>query len=262
MKVIRKPIKISAMPEENTALLTVGDIHGCYDLLVALLDIAQDIAPETPQQTKLVLLGDQIDRGPESVKVLNLLKNGVADWEIIPLLGNHEQLLLNVLAANEDSFKMRWMLWRGNGGGALLDKAGLDWSDLAPLSLTQQKNQLINAIGPAYIDFIQDFPSHYVNGDFLCVHAGIHPHKTIQENFAQERLSQDPDHWAWIRDPFLNHKGPYPDHKFIVHGHTILPGPKLQEHRIGLDTGACLTGVLSAALFFKNEMTIFQVTPD
>src|SRR6056297_3454603 len=89
------------------------DIHGCYDEFIDLID--DKINPD--KEDVIVLLGDYIDRGPDSKKVIDkiiiMMRSG---YNIIPLSGNHENLMLNTLSGNFDDY----ILWMQNGGDMTL----------------------------------------------------------------------------------------------------------------------------------------------
>lgn len=262
MEIIRKPFPVPGCPEEDVALIAIGDIHGKFGLLQKALATAEKIIPKSAKRVELVLLGDILDRGNAALEVIDQMMQGINGWDVIPILGNHEQLLLRVLAAEKDTYRMKWALWRGNGGLHTLENLQMFIPNLQDVGFEKHRKALISALGPQRVAYIDSFKSHHINGNILCVHAGIDPKLSLEENFKMGRLSQAINHWAWIRDGFLDHQGPYPDNMFVVHGHTVIPGPHLEPHRIGLDTGACLHGVMSGALFFNHEMTIFQVTQD
>ena len=99
-------------------ILAVGDIHGRADLLARVLG---EILPQTPPETRLVFLGDYIDRGPQSAQVVEaLIEFKARRPDTVFLLGNHEWMLLEALAGRLlDMFFL-------NGGEATLDSYGLD----------------------------------------------------------------------------------------------------------------------------------------
>ncbi|WP_419799021.1 MAG: metallophosphoesterase family protein [Terasakiella sp.] len=262
MEIIRNACPVPAFAEKDVALVAIGDIHGRFDLLVRILPTIKKVIPPTCKRVDLVLLGDIIDRGDAAIEVLDLIREGINDWNIIPLMGNHEQLLLRVLNADMANYRMQWALWRGNGGLSTLENLNIKIPPIAQTPIYEHRKALVKALGAQRIEQLNNFASHYKSGNILCVHAGIDPAISIEDNFNATKLSTHPKHWAWIRDEFLEHAGPFENGTFIVHGHTVLPGPVLEPHRIGLDTGACLYGVLSGALFFNSEMTVFQVTTD
>jgi serine/threonine protein phosphatase 1 len=94
--------------------IAIGDIHGCALALAALVEAIQPAADDT-----LVPLGDYIDRGPDSRGVLDQLIALTERCRLIPLLGNHEEMLL---AARSD----RWALdlWLHCGGARTLASYG------------------------------------------------------------------------------------------------------------------------------------------
>ncbi|MDV7341430.1 metallophosphoesterase [Terasakiella sp. A23] len=262
MEIIRKAFAIPGSPEEEVALVAIGDVHGRFDLLQQIITTAKKAIPKSAKRVDFVLLGDIIDRGDAAIEVLDLTRDGIEDWNIICLLGNHEQLLLRVLAASDDSYKSKWIMWRGNGGLNTLENLQIKIPPIAEIPVTEHRNYLLDALGQDRIDYLNTFASHHQSGNIVCVHGGVDPKLSLEENFSKDKLSQEENHWAWIRTRFLEHTLPYPGNTFVVHGHTVIPGPKLEPHRIGLDTGACIYGVLSGAVFYNNQMTIFQVTAD
>ncbi|HZF32859.1 MAG TPA: metallophosphoesterase, partial [Candidatus Angelobacter sp.] len=80
----------------ETRIYAIGDIHGRLDLLLQLHElIAADAARSRAQRRVLVYIGDYIDRGPNSAGVIDLLLDRpLPDFEIVHLLGNHEDTLL------------------------------------------------------------------------------------------------------------------------------------------------------------------------
>lgn len=258
MRLIRKPSIIPASTEKDVLIIAIGDVHGELDLLKSLIENIARTIPTHARRIELVLLGDIIDRGPASIGVLDLMIKGIKNWVMVPLLGNHEQALLRLLDAPDDMYIRLFNLWMENGGFTTLTNLGCEFPHLSPKTIQDHQSTLKLALGQKRIDYLKSFQSHHRCGDILCVHAGIDPKQSIEENFSR---SSD-THWAWIRNGFLDHKGLFPDEVFIAHGHTVIPGPKVEPHRIGLDTGACRLGVLSGASFFNDKMTIFQVTKD
>jgi len=262
MRLIRKPTIIPGSTEEDVLLIAIGDVHGELDLLKSLIENIARTIPKQARRIELVFLGDVIDRGPASIDALDLMIKGIRNWVIIPLLGNHEQGLLRLLDSSDDMYIGLFNLWMENGGFTTLTNLGCAFPHLNPMSIKDHRSTLKQALGQQRIDYLKSFQSHHRSGDILCVHAGIDPKQSIEKNFSRSKMDHDETHWAWIRDDFLDHQGLYPDEVFIAHGHTVIPGPKVAPHRIGLDTGACRLGILSGASFFNDKMTIFQVTQD
>src|SRR5262245_16204103 len=94
--------------------IAIGDIHGCSDALAALLDA---IGPG-PDDT-LVTLGDHIDRGPNSSGVLSRLITLAGQCHLIPLMGDHEEMLVGAL---HDTVALR--RWLTCGGAETLRSYG------------------------------------------------------------------------------------------------------------------------------------------
>ena len=212
----------------------VGDIHGRVDLLDRLLaDIERDNEARGPRRTLLVFLGDLIDRGPNSNEVVERLRTyrrpGI---ETAFIAGNHEEVLLRLLAG-ERGLMRHWLKF---GGGECLHSYGLDPVALDLLGETKALAQLREAFPSHHENFLAGFADTVRFGDYLFVHAGIRP----MVDLSLQRQSD----LRWIRDPFLSDQG---DHGvMVVHGHTISDRIVERPNRIGIDTGAYRTGVLSA----------------
>ncbi|HEX5257633.1 MAG TPA: metallophosphoesterase family protein [Sphingomicrobium sp.] len=212
----------------------IGDIHGRLDLLEQLLGmIEQDIAGRPARKVLLIFVGDLIDRGPNSAQVVERLRTykhpGV---RTLFLLGNHEEVLLRILAGEADLIDK----WRWFGGAQCLASYGLDAEKLTGLSDEDALALVRDAIPKEHVEFLESFDDSCRFGDYLFVHAGIRP----GVEFDQQRQSD----LRWIREPFLLDDT---DHGFVVvHGHTIRPEVEMRPNRIGIDTGAYKSGVLTA----------------
>jgi serine/threonine protein phosphatase 1 len=193
----------------------IGDIHGCLEELRHLVDAL----PVRPGD-EMVFLGDYIDRGPDSSGVVSFLielKASLSENKLVFLKGNHEDMLLSYLELSGQHGKMFLL----NGGWATVQSYGLTADNRSP-------NRLHTAMPPAHLQFYQSLESYYLTEPYLCVHAGIHPLKSLEEQTDEELL--------WIRDPFLHssHTLPYT----IIFGHT--PQHAVLYHKpykIGLDNG-------------------------
>jgi len=212
----------------------VGDIHGRLDLLDLLLAaIEQDAERRPARKTLLIFLGDLIDRGPDSRGVVERLRTYRHD-RMRPhfLAGNHEEVLLRLLAGERGILDS----WLKFGGAECLRSYGCDPASLAGHSERTALSAIRNVIPAEHAHFIGSFADTLTLGDYLCVHAGIRPGLDLS-------LQSQAD-LRWIRSPFLEHED---DHGFVVvHGHTISDGVDERSNRIGIDTGAYRTGVLTA----------------
>lgn len=206
------------MPPNLT--FAVGDIHGCAakarDLLSACMEYNGD------RSFCFIFLGDYVDRGEDSLGVVELLMEleQAAPGAVLCLRGNHEEMLIGAIrdAEVED-------IWLANGGDATLASYGVPRARDIP---------------ERHRAWIGERPLLYRDERRLYVHAGIMPGVPLQRQRAETLL--------WIREEFLSSRA---DHGlFVVHGHTPhLSGPELLPNRLNLDTGACYGGVLTAAVF-------------
>jgi serine/threonine protein phosphatase 1 len=219
----------------------IGDIHGRDDLLALLLErIDADLKQRPAAKSVLVFLGDLIDRGPASAEVVERLRTyrrpGVRP---VFLLGNHEEVLLRILAGEANLIAK----WRWVGGAQCLRSYGFDPDRLATMDEAAALDAVRKAIPPEHAAFLQSFVDTFRFGDYLFVHAGIRPGIALD----QQRQSD----LRWIREPFL---GDDSDHGFVVvHGHTISRQVDEQPNRIGIDTGAYAHGVLTALAIEGRE---------
>ena len=212
----------------------IGDIHGRLDLLDQLLDqIHRDLAQRPARKTLLVFVGDLVDRGPSSAQVVERLRTyrhpGVRP---IFLLGNHEEVLLRILGGDVLPIGS----WLKFGGAECLASYGADPAALARSRDSEVLAVVWRAIPRSHVEFLKSFSDTCRFGDYLFVHAGVRP--------GIELDLQSQSDLRWIRGPFLLDDS---DHGFVVvHGHTITKGVEEKANRIGIDTGAYCSGVLTA----------------
>jgi serine/threonine protein phosphatase 1 len=216
----------------------IGDIHGCLDELAYLIEGL----PLDPGD-RLIFLGDYIDRGPDSKGVISFLlelKRDPAQYELVFLKGNHEDMFLSFIGLGGQHGDM----FLYNGGKATLASYG--YASAIPLA-----DEARSQIPSAHLDFYQKLASYYVMEPFLCVHAGIHPLKSLQDQTESELL--------WVRNQFIysSHTLPYT----VLFGHT----PQNEvfydlPFKIGLDTGLVYGNKLSC--FEASEKTLYQIQRD
>jgi serine/threonine protein phosphatase 1 len=193
----------------NQRRIIIGDVHGHYDGLMLLLEA---IAPQSDD--RVYFLGDLIDRGPQSAQVVDFVQKSPYHC----LLGNHEQMLLEVLSGSASS-QVR-QAWLYSGGYE---------------TLTSYKSI---TIPQHHIDWMESLPTHLDLGDIWLAHAGIDPKIPLAE--------QTVDQLCWIRREFHSMSKPYFADKLIIVGHTItftLPGVRPGQLAQGqgwldIDTGA------------------------
>jgi serine/threonine protein phosphatase 1 len=212
----------------------IGDIHGRLDLLEDLLaKIHAELQHYPSARTLLIFVGDLIDRGPSSAQVIERLRTySRTGIQPVFLLGNHEEVLLRILRGDAELITK----WRWFGGAECLQSYGVDPQQLAHVSETEALAVVRSAIPRDHVEFLESFVDSCRFGDYLFVHAGIRPGVAFDQ--------QSQADMRWIREPFLLDDT---DHGFVVvHGHTIRDEVEERPNRIGIDTGAYRTGILSA----------------
>lgn len=222
---------LAAIPD-GERVYAVGDIHGRADLFEALMvAIEQDDEARDPAKTTVVLLGDLVDRGPESARVIALAREWQARRAVRILMGNHEEMFLDALDSEE---VLRHFL--RYGGRETLLSYPIDPDVYTRADLAETRALMLGAVPQADIEFLRGFEAMVRIGDYLFVHAGIRPGVALEE----QRVAD----LRWIREPFLSH--PQSFGPVVVHGHTITGGAEARHNRIGIDTGAYASGCLTA----------------
>ncbi len=239
----KSDMRLPAVPD-GARYYVVGDIHGRLDLYAALIEaIEEDDADQGAADTHIVLLGDLVDRGPDSSGVLARTRQWQARRNVRVLAGNHEEMFLTSLEKPE---VLRHFL--KHGGRETILSYGLSKKQFNAMTLDELFEALPKIIPQSDLDYMASFEECIVAGDYLFVHAGIDPGVAIAEQTRKDML--------WIRDRFLSHEGPL--EKVVVHGHTIFDRVMDCGNRIGIDTGAFRSGVLSALVLEGDQRRILQ----
>ncbi|PSB09658.1 serine/threonine protein phosphatase [Pleurocapsa sp. CCALA 161] len=189
--------------------IVIGDVHGHYDTLIALLD-----AVSPTSKDEIYFLGDLIDRGPKSAQVVDLVMRN----KFHCLRGNHEEMLLDVVGTGEVSVDL-YQSWLYSGGHATVDSYD-------------------SKIPQEHIDWIKGLPLYLDLGDYWLVHAGVDPNVPLAQQSAEQ--------FCWIREDFHGNDQAIFKNKLIITGHTItftLPGVKPGQIAAGkgwldIETGA------------------------
>jgi serine/threonine protein phosphatase 1 len=223
----------------------VGDVHGCADRLFDLHGLIAQHLAECPCPAPLLLhLGDYVDRGPDSARVVARLTLGspLRGVPMVNLMGNHEWMMLRALALGDaDDIEH----WQHNGGDATLKSWNMppgapvnEWAALLPVE---------------QLAFLRDLKPYQVLDGYVFVHAGVRPGVPLAEQHRQDLL--------WIRGGFLDWDGPLlPESPALVavHGHTPTVTPELRANRIGVDTGAVRGGKLTCAVLEGDQVGFLQ----
>lgn len=224
----------------------VGDIHGRLDLLDNLLArIDADDARRAPAETSIIFLGDLVDRGPDSARVVERLRVlAGTDRRVRFLAGNHEEVFLGALTGDDKAIRLFCRI----GGRATALSYGVSAGEYDALGFEELAAAMDRLVPEPHRAFLRSFEDTVTLGDYLFVHAGVRPDTPLDE----QRLSD----LRWIRNSFLDHRGRLA--KRVVHGHTITPEVEFRTHRIGIDTGAHASGRLSALGLEGTEQWLLQ----
>lgn len=240
----RTPRRPATAVPPGTRWYAVGDVHGRLDLFEALIDaIERDDADSPAADTSAVLLGDLVDRGPDSAGVVACARAWQAQRRVHLLAGNHEEMFLNGL---EDLGVLRHFLRHGGRQTAL--SYGISPDDYNRSTMEEIQALLVHAVPEEDRRFLASASNFLVAGDYLFVHAGIAPEVPLEQ--------QESHHLRWIREPFLDHTEAH--ELFVVHGHTITDTIDERSNRIGIDTGAYRSGRLTALVLEGTTRRLIQ----
>ena len=226
----------------------VGDIHGRLDLFEALIEgIEADDAASGNADTTVILLGDLVDRGPDSAGVVARAREWQKQRAVRILAGNHEEMFLDSF---DDADTLRHFL--RFGGKETVLSYGIDRRAYNAAEIEEVQVMMREAVPLGDRDFLASFEDMVAIGDYLFVHAGIRPDVALEEQRTKDL--------RWIREPFLSHTEPHG--VVVVHGHTISDAPVERENRIGIDTGAYVNGRLTALVLEGNSRRYIEAFED
>ncbi len=179
--------------------LVIGDIHGSWAALKTIEKLVHFNESDT-----VIALGDYIDRGPDSKNVLDWMIAARRKFNLIPLLGNHEEMMLD--ARFSTGALQTWMM---NGGDKTLKSFGSD----------------ISGVSAHHWQFIKSCKLYHETDSHIFVHAGLEP------NLPPEQQKSDVMCWLRFRD-----LQPHMSNKIIVCGHT----PQRSTFPAVLPYGICI----------------------
>lgn len=242
----KRPAAQAEMPPpapEHGPVWAIGDIHGCAEQLERLLD---RIGAEGGARDALVFLGDYADRGPDSAAVFRRLRGltTAKDRPVTCLLGNHDRMLLDFL----DDPVQAGPRFLGNGGQDTL----LSYGVLPSRNGTVEDRLLAQATAFAaafadMADWLSARPLWHLDGTCLFVHAQTNPTLPMAE--------QSEDVLLWARPP--KRILPRADGLWVIHGHTVVPEPRIEGGHIAIDTGAFRGRALTAVRLEPGEAPRF-----
>jgi protein phosphatase len=218
----------------------IGDVHGCYDELLALLAglgwTVDDHRPKHPDGRKLVFVGDLTDRGPKSAEVLELVMNAVQDGVARCVCGNHDAKLARKLRGKDVKI--------AHGLATTLE------------SLSARPEGFHERVR----GFLDGLVSHYVldGGRLVVAHAGLkeafhgRSSGTVREFAMYGDTTGEIDSYGlpvrldWAVD--------YRGKAAVVHGHVPVVDAEWHNHTLDVDTGCCFGGKLTALRWPEREL--------
>ena len=218
----------AALPQ-GRRVYAIGDIHGCAEQLGHLhAKIAEDLARRPTASAVVVHIGDYVDRGPDTAGVIERLVGGspVPGAEVVNLLGNHEYTMMEALSGDRAAATD----WLFAGGRPSLESYGVD-----PDS---PRDSWAARVPDTHHAFLRELVLMHREGGYAFVHGGVRPGVPLEQQVRDDLLR--------LRQPFL-----YSEQDFgavVVHGHTPSNAPETRQNRIGIDTGAYMTGALTAVI--------------
>ena len=227
----------SAAAPEGVVIYAIGDIHGRLDLFERLIrQIHTDLATTAPDHRGvIVLLGDYVDRGPQSRGVIEAIVQleSAGDLGVIALKGNHEDAMLRFLDNPVDGRN-----WLSFGGLETLASYGVEAPHVLELetAVTPLRDALAAALPDHHLAFLNRLPTMAIEQDYVFAHAGLRPGVPIDRQSDIDLM--------WRRSP--GRPGPSTFDKVVVHGHTPTRTVHLDADTVGVDTGAYATDILTA----------------
>lgn len=213
--------------ERNRKIIAISDIHGCYKELKMLIRTLESSSEYDKNTDVLIFLGDYIDRGPDSKKVISFVRGLQDESEnVIALMGNHEKMCIDYLECGDSC-------WAFNGKRATVSSYG----DISAMSDD--------------VEWMKTLPLYYEADSFIFVHAGVNPDVSLEENTSYDLL--------WERDGFIYNSANF--RKKVIFGHTpsVLFNDTDKPYEtisgnIGIDTGCVFLGKLTALILEGNEV--------
>lgn len=224
-------VELLVMDAFEGPFYAVGDVHGCLALYKEIeTKIVQDALSFGGPPT-IILLGDIVDRGPQSAALVDhLLAPPPGATRRLCLMGNHEEMMLNYWADPAGN-----AMWLHKGGHETLASYGmsLDVATLEQMSERKLRQTLAAHIPERHIRFLRDNLCGVQVGPYLLAHAGADADAPLTAQPRQALIWGDAGLTA-------------PGNLTLVHGHYVVDRPAVRNNSIGIDTGAYATGRLTA----------------
>jgi len=208
-------------------LIAIGDIHGCSDALRAIL-----LAIDPQPGDTIITLGDYVDRGPDTRGVIDQLLSLREKTNLISILGNHEEMMLQVLREEQS-----YQAWLRFGGLETLESYNFDGN--------------MRFLPPDHEQFLSSLLDYYIEDNFFFTHASYDALLPLEEQPANQLR------WHSLRDGV---PAPHPSGKQAIVGHTANQSGEVLDigHILCVDT-YCYGGGYLTALDVRNR-AVWQVT--
>lgn len=211
--------------------IVIGDIHGCYNELVDMIEELETDGKYNKDTDRLIFLGDYIDRGKDSNKVVKYIRElQRKNDNVIALMGNHEDMCIEYF---KNQFHKDWLY---NGGYTTIESY-------------DDERQLMSDVM-----WMKTLPLYYEDEHFIYVHAGVNTYKPL--------IEQSRTNLLWIREAFIHSVTAYD--KRVIFGHTpslLMNGDTkpycTQTGNVGIDTGCVFGGCLTALIIEDDKIDGF-----
>jgi len=186
-------------------IFAIGDIHGCLKQLVTLQDKIFNYPEYNKDEDLLLYLGDYIDRGPSPKDVINhILKLQTNGIKSIFLMGNHEQFMTDFLF-NKINNLSNWLM---NGADQTFKSYDIEVAEFIKDGFEDDKidklrNIFLSKLTKEHVYFFNNLKLTYIMGDYLFVHAGINPEKSLSEQNKMDFLWSRSDKFFELISSFL-----------------------------------------------------------
>lgn len=230
----------------NLRVYAIGDVHGCLDELNALIGMIEaDLKTFPVSEYEIVFLGDYVDRGPENKRVIDRMIELQASLHCCTfLLGNHDERVLAFLN-NPDLVWDSMMKW---GGAMTLAHYGIvPHLDETSYSVSRRFGEVLP---DDHLEFFKSLRYSHQIGDYFFCHAGVRPGVSLEKQAEHDLI--------WIRYDFLEYQQPF--EKIIVHGHTPVGAPEVEQNRINVDTRCYESGILTAVVLEGARQRFLQTS--
>jgi serine/threonine protein phosphatase 1 len=234
-------------------IYAIGDVHGCLGMMQALVaQIRADAIRRSVHRPKLILLGDLIDRGPDSCGVLAFVSSEAfqREFDVTFIRGNHEQILLDLLDEPDGVGE-----WFQRGGAEVVESYGLYLTDHPRSTLAR----LWDVFPGEHLRLLKSSVMSCRVGDIFFSHAGPDPSYPLDRQFGHDLM------WGSLWFTERETDDVLPEGVLIVHGHYASFARQVveTENTVNLDSGAGFQGGrLSAMAFDPNgDRELFQVGP-